>query len=758
MQNKPNFSVKTDFAFYMDYNYKYINLGESFSGIGYVLVDLDGLIHFIADKHNLSLEHKPTLLILEYFEFFNNHLKESFQDVRYLISNDTQSHLTQKWYVDLCLNTFEISIYNGIKMNERIALVITSSKNTKIFCNLISSGFYTALLDTFVYLDKYVYGQIFAPTQYETNKNNFEVEILNGKTNVDFRKEILSKYNLTCDKQTIIYLGHTNKQFKNKVTGLYADGYIENGQFELKNKIDKEGIFKLKNQIETKCNDLDLCMPPIPEKISVRHMQNITKSAKSLCDGNFMYSDALMFSTGDASVATSGSKKSQKIIDQNNKKKQLEKSKADNLWLTNFFNNYSKQNTHKEKRRMLEMIKINNKYIQRKLLLLKIELYGQMWNVETKGQKPDESKLVPLYLSCLEYMNKYSETDKKISDDFTFDKDEMSFVIEEFTNAGFGATASELVYKYNLQQHFDLKESKPSDIDLYFQLKYCGQYLKRALGTKKDRRVPFEPDAWQVKLLDAVDEEKSVVISAPTSSGKTFICYYVVEKLLKAKNRGIKHKNLVEKIYTVEDLQNALKKINAISADFNKNPRIFSKQKISKINCVVFCLPTKALVNQVSADIYARFKPLKNLNLQGTLLNDRCSEPFNSQVLITIPSMLELILNNDILSINYIVIDEVHKINDPSLGIMLERVIHMAKCPILLLSATLGNVDEFYSWFKDVEETKGRETELITHSQRFCELRHFTYTKSADDLSLIKLNCMFAYTQSHLKDFGFGDD
>lgn len=793
--------------FYLDYAYKYTNIGHAFAGIGYVLVDIDGIIKEIIEKHKLIIDMKPTLFVLEYFEFLNNFLHHAFQDVRYFsVSEKVEKEDKTKYLREAICNTFKIALYSGINKEERVALIITSFVQKELFLFLMENGFYTTCVDSFVYQDTYVYGHIFTPEKKfhgEKYKNNaiFEAtaKIFEEENNL-FKNEICQRYNIKVkENERIVY-----EEIKIKAEPVrliesveLVDGYLENNFYKvISNAENSDKIFKTKNNIDSTQNGLDLCMPPIPEKISMKHMQNITKSAKSLCDGNFMFSDALMFAVEENTTTTTLSKKSQSIIDQNKKKKEAEKSKADSLWLNNFFNNYSKLKTHVEKRRFVEDLKINNDFINRKLLLLKIELYNQIWSIETKGEVPDESKLVPLYLACLEYMEKYvlrESTEEKtkgkkakkekeeINPDFMYNKEEMDFVVEIFSGAGFGCTANEILLKNKLIDGKLIEEGavkhKVSDVDLYFQLKYCGQFLKRSLGTKKDKRVPFEPDAWQVDLLDAVDAEKSVVISAPTSSGKTFICYYVVEKLLKnhkkqsrkdkTEKRERKGKN-AEEDYKFSNVITNSTEYNTFMENLNLNNSEQCKSTIkqNKLDVVVFCLPTKALANQVSADVYARFKPLKNVNLQGTLMNDRCSEPYNSQVLITIPSMLELVLYNEVLSVKNLVIDEVHKINDVTLSKQLERVIHMAQCPILLLSATIGNLNEFYSWFKKVEEFKGRETELVTHKERFCELRHFAYSFNSDnfkdkdlkDNTLIKLNCMFAYTQQHLKDFGFGDD
>ena len=68
-----------------------------------------------------------------------------------------------------------------------------------------------------------------------------------------------------------------------------------------------------------------------------------------------------------------------------------------------------------------------------------------------------------------------------------------------------------------------------------FQLQHCGPYMERNLDPADDPRVKFRPDGWQIKVLDALDKDKSVFVVAPTSSGKTFIAYYAMEKV-----RGMK--------------------------------------------------------------------------------------------------------------------------------------------------------------------------------------------------------------------------
>ena len=117
-----------------------------------------------------------------------------------------------------------------------------------------------------------------------------------------------------------------------------------------------------------------------------------------------------------------------------------------------------------------------------------------------------------------------------------------------------------------------------------WQLRAFGEYMDRSMDSSPDPRVSFQPDAWQREVLDCLDNPKSsvlvvgedsfsvrcpyhsylasILITAPTSAGKTFISFYAMEKVLRESDDGV----------------------------------------------LVYVAPTKALVNQVAAEVYARFR------------------------------------------------------------------------------------------------------------------------------------------------------
>ncbi|KAK5245549.1 hypothetical protein LTR16_007280 [Cryomyces antarcticus] len=94
-----------------------------------------------------------------------------------------------------------------------------------------------------------------------------------------------------------------------------------------------------------------------------------------------------------------------------------------------------------------------------------------------------------------------------------------------------------------------------------FQLLHCGPYFDRSIDSSSDSRVPFEPDGWQKKVLDEIDARRSLFVVAPTSAGKTFISFYAMKQVLESDDDDV----------------------------------------------LVYVAPTKALVNQIAAEVQARF-------------------------------------------------------------------------------------------------------------------------------------------------------
>ncbi|KAK8083334.1 hypothetical protein PG996_002115 [Apiospora saccharicola] len=230
-----------------------------------------------------------------------------------------------------------------------------------------------------------------------------------------------------------------------------------------------------------------------------------------------------------------------------------------------------------------------------------------------------------------------------------------------------------------------------------FQLQHCGPYLERSFDSRKDERVSFAPDAWQREVLDAIDAEKSLLVIAPTSAGKTFISFYAIKKVLQ-----------------------------------------FDDDEV-----LVYIAPTKALVNQIAAEIQVRFsKTFRNREGRSVwaihIRDYRVNNPTGCQILVTVPHILQIMLlspshakteNSWSRGVKRIIFDEVHCIGQSEEGVVWEQLILMAPCPIIALSATVGNPDTFYEWLKVTQEQNGRSLCMIKHDSRYSDLRKFVYAK-----------------------------
>ncbi|KAJ3492609.1 hypothetical protein NLG97_g5275 [Lecanicillium saksenae] len=279
---------------------------------------------------------------------------------------------------------------------------------------------------------------------------------------------------------------------------------------------------------------------------------------------------------------------------------------------------------------------------------------------------------------------------------------EMSFcLLEKFANA-IGLSAEATLSKS--QVLVDRKLPFPSthiaslrlpSKSLEFQLEHCGPFLERSVETVPDPRVPnFIPDAWQRRVLDAIDADKSLFVVAPTSAGKTFISFYAMKQVLKSSDDGV----------------------------------------------LVYVAPTKALVNQIAAEIQARFS--KSYRHDGRSVwaihtrDYRINNPTGCQVLVTVPHILQIMLlapsnaetrNSWSSRVKRIILDEIHCIGQAEDGVIWEQLLLLAPCPFIALSATVGNPLEFMQWLEASEKVKGQEMEMITHSARYSDLRKLIY-------------------------------
>ena len=253
----------------------------------------------------------------------------------------------------------------------------------------------------------------------------------------------------------------------------------------------------------------------------------------------------------------------------------------------------------------------------------------------------------------------------------------------------------------------------PAGDEYLFELLHLSAELDRPSGTLADKRVMFKPDYWQKELLDIVDKNESALVCAPTASGKTFICYYAMEKVLRTSNDKV----------------------------------------------AVYVAPSKALMNQVDAEIYARFRSktypasTDHFQLSGDLEKDYQHNPFNCQVLVTVPAMLEQLLLDPTMQdwvarIEYVIFDEVHVMGESAdESAIWEHALQLIPCPFLAMSATVGNPGKFHGWLNRVAELKrGPKVHLIEYKERYNDLQKFAFAPEEKALLSIHPFTVLSYS------------
>ena len=185
-------------------------------------------------------------------------------------------------------------------------------------------------------------------------------------------------------------------------------------------------------------------------------------------------------------------------------------------------------------------------------------------------------------------------------------------------------------------------------------------------------RLEFDPDPFQLEAFDALDAGRSVLVSAPTGSGKTLVAAYGVERAVRAQGKAF---------YTT---------------------------------------PLKALSNQKYAELAATY----GSDRVGLLTGDVAVRA-DAQVVVMTTEVLRnmLLAGSDLLGgLRTVVLDEVHYLQDPYRGGVWEEVLVLcpAEVTFVCLSATVSNARELGAWLTSVRGP----TAIVVEHRRPVELRH----------------------------------
>ncbi|MDP6076823.1 MAG: DEAD/DEAH box helicase, partial [Acidimicrobiales bacterium] len=182
---------------------------------------------------------------------------------------------------------------------------------------------------------------------------------------------------------------------------------------------------------------------------------------------------------------------------------------------------------------------------------------------------------------------------------------------------------------------------------------------------------PFKLDSFQNEAIKSIDGGHSVLVAAPTSSGKTVVAEHAINSAIAAGSRAF---------YTA---------------------------------------PIKALSNQKFRDLTRMLGP----GQVGLLTGDNAISP-GAQVVVMTTEVLRNMLYSDseaVDDLGWVVLDEVHFLEDPYRGAVWEEVLlnlpgHVR---VVALSATVSNAEELGSWLNEIRGT----TDVIVERNRPVPLR-----------------------------------
>jgi len=163
-------------------------------------------------------------------------------------------------------------------------------------------------------------------------------------------------------------------------------------------------------------------------------------------------------------------------------------------------------------------------------------------------------------------------------------------------------------------------------------------------------------DKFQEDAIKSIENNHSVVVSAPTGSGKTLIADYIINKDL---DKGIK---------------------------------------------VIYTAPIKALSNQK----YKEFSTDYGEENVGLMTGDIVKNPEAPILIMTTEIYRNMVLTEDefVKKISYVIFDEIHYINDIERGYVWEEsiIFSLDHVRFLCLSATIPNAQEFADWINSIKK------------------------------------------------------
>ena len=178
-------------------------------------------------------------------------------------------------------------------------------------------------------------------------------------------------------------------------------------------------------------------------------------------------------------------------------------------------------------------------------------------------------------------------------------------------------------------------------------------------------RGPLKLDSWQEDVIRMIKNNKSIIVRAPTSSGKTFI----------AMATGIIH------------------------------------------NKILYVCPAKPVAYQVGAN-FIKMGYKVHFLIEG---HAHLTFQEKTDIFVGIPETIERYIYKIGNHFNYAVFDEIHNLNDPY-----ENIIKLLDCNFLALSATIKNKEYLQEKFKEYYPSK--KIEYIEYNTRFINQQRWIFS------------------------------
>src|SRR5438270_13392798 len=200
-------------------------------------------------------------------------------------------------------------------------------------------------------------------------------------------------------------------------------------------------------------------------------------------------------------------------------------------------------------------------------------------------------------------------------------------------------------------------------------------------------RYPFPLDNFQIEAIIHLAEDRSVLVAAPTGTGKTLVAEFAIWRAQQRNRR------------------------------------------------VIYPTPLKALSNQKYRDL----RSLYGFDAVGLVTGDIVEHSRASIVIMTTEVYRNMLLEeggdrfadgdniipSSLADVGYIIFDELHYLSDVSRGPVWEEAIICSPPHVQLvgLSATVSNAEDLASWISRVH----RPIALVVHEQRAVPLEHYYF-------------------------------